>query len=104
MNIIQDLQDLNQKLSMSLIDFGIYRSSISGLSMVAKVHTNYRKDLYGIIDSWFEIIEYCYKNESWNKYALEVGDFLISSIEIFPKESYLPHDSDVIRENIYSII
>lgn len=104
MNIIQDLQDLNQKLSMSLIDFGTYRSSISGLSMVAKAHTNYCKDLYGIIDSWFEIIEYCYKDENWNKYAIEIGDFLINSIEIFPDEAYLPYDSDVIRENILSII
>ena len=103
MSIIDTIIDLNKGLEKNTISFHQYRSAVSGIALNIQQLINYDGDIYHLVDSWFEIIEYCYFEEDWNKYALELGNFLIQGLNDFPNQIFLPQTSEFIRNHKVSL-
>lgn len=80
------------------INFSEYKGWLNGKSSLLSEYINFKYDLVDIVDNWLEYIEYCYLEVDWFSYGLEVGEFLINSIKVYPEEVELPKDSRVVLE------
>lgn len=86
---------------MKKIDFHEFKSRLVGSAAGLEKHINFKHSIYSLIDTWFELLEFCYLEEYWFKYGLEAGYFIINGLKEFPKEVFLSDDSDFVSEQLY---
>lgn len=58
----------------------------------------YEKNLYKVLDAWFEYIEFCYLEKDWRELALSVCDFIEHAIIDEPNPLKLPKNDRVVKE------
>ncbi|EOI7995235.1 hypothetical protein ACMWV9_003392, partial [Acinetobacter baumannii] len=79
-------------------EFCYFKGFITDKSNALNDFINFRHDLVMVIENWFEYVEFCYLEENWKKYALELGFFLIDGIKNYPNEVHLPLESIIVKE------
>lgn len=99
--LFNEIVNILENFKKEFIDFHVYKEWLRGKSESLKQCINLKWDLIMIIDNWFEYIEFCYLEEDWKKYGLEVGEFIIESMQVFPKQAELPENSDIVRDQFY---
>ncbi|MEN5171148.1 hypothetical protein ABE427_00210 [Acinetobacter higginsii] len=97
-SILNDLEKVVSDYDEGRIDFYQYKSELVGRSNALNDFINFKYDLVMIIENWFEYVEFCYLEENWKMYSIELGHFLIDGIKCYPKEIQLPLNSDVVKE------
>lgn len=97
-SILNELEELVSKYIHDEIKFYYFKGFITNKSNTLNDFINFRHDLVMIIENWFEYVEFCYLEESWKKYALELGFFLIDGIRNYPNEVHLPLESIIVKE------
>jgi hypothetical protein len=96
--ILDDLERLVIDFNAGKIDFYQYKSSMIEKSTTLNTFINFKYDLFMLIENWFEYVEFCYLQENWKNYSLELGFFLINGIKSYPDMVNLPSESIVVKE------
>lgn len=97
-NILNELEELVLKYIDDKVDFYYYRSLLIGKSNTLNDYINFQYNLVMIIENWFEYVEFCYLQENWKEYSLDLGFFLINGVKSYPQAVYLPTESIVVKE------
>lgn len=97
-NVLNEIIKIVDNFESGKMNFSEYKGWLNGKSNLLNDYINFKYDLVIIIDNWLEYIEYCYLEADWYSYGLEVGEFLINSIKVYPEEVELPTDSRVVLE------
>jgi len=74
-SILSELEELVSKYIHDEIKFCYFKGFITNKSNTLNDFINFRHDLVMVIENWFEYVEFCYLEENWKKYALELGFF-----------------------------
>lgn len=59
---------------------------------------DYQGDFSNHMDSWMELIQFCYMEEEWYELGLSVCDFIESAIQDEPSPLELPKNDRVLRD------
>lgn len=97
-DVLSQIIEIIDDFKSGKINFIEYKGWLNGKSSLLNDYINFKYDLVDIVDNWLEYIEYCYLEFDWFDYGLEVGEFLINSIKVYPEEVELPTDSRVVLE------
>ncbi|MDC4495399.1 hypothetical protein ACOUV0_09050 [Acinetobacter baumannii] len=97
-NVLNELEEVVSKYVNDETEFCYFKGFITDKSNALNDFINFRHDLVMVIENWFEYVEFCYLEENWKKYALELGFFLIDGIKNYPNEVHLPLESIIVKE------
>ncbi|ENY3707099.1 hypothetical protein N4T36_13490 [Acinetobacter baumannii] len=96
--VLNELEEVVFKYINDETEFCYFKGFITDKSNALNDFINFRHDLVMVIENWFEYVEFCYLEENWKKYALELGFFLIDGIKNYPNEVHLPLESIIEKE------
>lgn len=97
-SVLNELEELVLKYIHHKIKFYDFKGFVIGKSNALNDYINFKYDLVMIIENWFEYLEFCYLEQNWKEYPLELGFFLIKGIKSYPEEVSLPSESIIVKE------